>query len=98
MSDQPNPVQPSPALDIRSLTVVYSNYFRSSASADEVILDFGLHAFHRDANGPEPIQLTHRLVLSWNTARALCRGLHHLLQQHDKAATDSIRPPASPTR
>ena len=63
----------------------YSNYYRSSASESEVILGFGLHAYHHDANGPEPIRLTHRLVLPWNTARALCRGLHHLLQQHEKA-------------
>jgi hypothetical protein len=107
MSDQPNsvsmptaPAKPAPALDTRSLTVTYSNYFRSSASDSEVILDFGLHAYHQDANGPEPIQLTHRLVLSWNTARALCRGLHHLLQQHEQAsaplASDAARRPLAP--
>jgi hypothetical protein len=88
----------TPPLDADALAVTYSNYFRTSAGEGEVILDFGLHAYHRDPDGrPEPIQLTNRLVLPWHTAHMLSRALNTLLQQRDRAADAANRPPASPT-
>ncbi len=88
MSEQtPPPAVPtssSPPLDTRSLTVTYSNFFRGRAGEEEVMLDFGVHAHYQGADGPEPILLTHRLVLNWSTTRALLRMLQHLVQQHEK--------------
>ena len=96
MSDRSQTATPS--IDAHGLDVTYSNYFRTSAGEGEVLLDFGLHAFHHEANGrPEPIRLTNRLVLSWPTARMLSRALLTLLQQHDRPpdnATRSSNPPA----
>ena len=83
----------TPPLDAHELDVIYSNYFRTSAGEGEVILDFGLHAYHHDPDGrPEPIQLTNRVVLPWHTAHMLSRALNALIQQHDRANTANRLP------
>ncbi|HEY7314045.1 MAG TPA: hypothetical protein VH643_32140 [Gemmataceae bacterium] len=93
----PDPSQSAtPPLDAHALAVTYSNYFRTSAGDGEVILDFGLHAYHRDPDGrPEPIQLTNRLVLPWHTAHMLSRALLALLQQRQR--TDAANSPPLPS-
>jgi hypothetical protein len=87
-----------PALDRRNLTVTYANYHQASGTAEELVLDFGLHSgAHGDA-GPEPVALTQRLVLSWPTAQRLLQTLATLLQHHEArhgalAPTPRLRPP-----
>ena len=73
------PVDPHP------LFTMYTNYFRASGSAEELILDFGLDPHRHTDDAPEPAALHQRLVLTWNNARRLAVMLHELIQLHDKA-------------
>lgn len=103
MSPRPQPTsKPVPTLDLHALTTTYSNYFRASGSADEVILDFGVDGHHHNANGPEPIQLLQRVALSWSNAQQLLLALQQLIQQrrHTQAGNPSDhtnRPPHPPS-
>lgn len=95
----PDPSQAAtPPVDPHALAVTYSNYFRTSAGEGEVILDFGLHAYHHDPDGrPEPIQLTNRLVLPWHTAHMLSHALNALIQQRSRAdAANRLPLPSTP--
>jgi hypothetical protein len=71
MSEPPRP----PAIDRRNLTVTYANYHQASGTAEELVLDFGLHSVAHGDAGPEPVALTQRLVLSWPTAQRLLQTL-----------------------
>ncbi len=99
MSNQPQTATssssslPSPPLEAHSLTAIYANFFRASGTADELILDFGVDAHQQTPNGPEPIVLSQRLVLTWNNAQRLARMLHDLIQHHDKRALPPTPPP-----
>ncbi len=85
MSERPQPVSmPVPSLDLHAMKTTYSNYFRASRSAEEVILDFGVDGHHHTANGPEPIQMLQRLILPWSSAQQLFVALQQMLQQRNK--------------
>ena len=98
MPELPHP----PALERRNLTVTYANHHQASGTAEELVLNFGLHSgAHSDA-GPEPVALTQRLVLSWPTAKRLLHTLATLLQHHEArhgtlAPTPRQRPPVPAT-
>ena len=98
MPELPHPL----ALDRRNLTVTYANYHQASGTAEELVLDFGLHSGARTDSGPEPVALTQRLVLSWPTAQRLLHTLATLLQHHEAhhgplAPTPRLRPPVPAT-
>jgi hypothetical protein len=91
---------PPPALffDTHSLNTIYANFFRASGSTDELILDFGVDAHHQTLNGPEPIVLSQRLVLSWSNAERLARMLHELIQHHNKSRLPRTSPDGTQSR
>jgi hypothetical protein len=87
MNNQRSPIDP------RSLPTTYTNYFRASGSAEELILDFGLDPQrHNPDDAPEPPVLLQRLVLSWGNAQRLARMLHDLLQRYEQAHGPLRRP------
>jgi hypothetical protein len=101
MSDKPPnasiiPGQVSLPPDPRSLPATYTNYFRASGSAEELILDFGLDAHRHGGDDSEPIVMLQRLVLTWGHAQRLARMLHDLLQRHEQThgpLANANRPP-----
>jgi hypothetical protein len=87
------PVQPSlpeaqppssSSFEKASLPTTYSNVFRASGSAEELILDFGLDAHRRTADGGEPAVMLQRLVLTWSHAKRLALMLRDLVQMHEQ--------------
>ncbi|HEY7426823.1 MAG TPA: DUF3467 domain-containing protein [Gemmataceae bacterium] len=96
MSNQLSPI------DTRSLPTTYTNYFRASGSAEELILDFGLDPQRHNPNdAPEPTVLLQRLVLTWGNAKQLARMLHDLIQRYEQThgpirRANANRPPNPP--
>ena len=83
-SQTPTPPPPQFAVDTSSLSTVYANFCRVTGTPEELVLDFGLNTQMTPTAG-EPIQLTHRLVLNFYTAKRLLGALHMALQQHENA-------------
>ena len=71
---QAAPVQiPVDAGDLQS---VYANFFRVTGTPEELVLDFGLNTTQVTPSGaPEAVKLTHRLVMSFYTAKRLLSAL-----------------------
>jgi hypothetical protein len=91
-----------PVVDARAMQVVYANYCRINATPEEVILDFGLNSRVQTDNGPEPVQLTHRLVLSWPTIERTAATLADVVRVHQthpshRGRAGSNSPPETPS-
>ena len=71
--------------DDSDLETVYVNFFRITPNTDEAILDVGLCSQVIGQTGPEPIRLTHRLVLNYITAKKLAEVLRLVLNRHEQA-------------
>jgi hypothetical protein len=87
---------PPPAFDARTLPTTYTNIYRASGSPEELILDFGLDAHRRTAEGGEAAVMLQRLVLSWGSAKRLAVMLRDLVQMHEK--THGVIALANPNR
>ena len=65
---------------------VYVNFFRVTGNPDEVLLDLGMYSqVMGPANTPEPIELTHRLVMNFVTAKKLAEVLRVVVARHEQA-------------
>lgn len=92
MSDQPTPGQSPQAaqqiqvpIDATEMENVYVNFFRVTPTLDEVLLDLGLHAQLIGPTGPEPVHLSHRLILNFVTAKKLGEVLRLVVSRHEQA-------------
>ena len=72
-------------LNTAALTTTYSNFFRVTGTFEELIIDFGLHTGAILPNGPEPVKLSQRLVLSFPTAKRLLAALQVAVNRHEQA-------------
>jgi len=63
---------------------LYVNFFRVSGNPDEVLLDMGLYSQVIGATGPEPVDLTHRLVMNFVTAKKLAEVLRVVVARHEQ--------------
>ena len=66
------------------LSPIYANFFRVTGTFEELILDFGLHSGLTTPNGPEAIDLSHRVVVSYPTAKRLLETLARSVVQHEQ--------------
>src|SRR5438477_4286263 len=80
-SAQPQPVQVP--VDLSSLASGYVNWFRFTGSAEELIIDLGLAPQLGQIPPTEPIKLTHRLVMSYYTAKRLLQNLHRAVSIYE---------------
>lgn len=64
---------------------VYVNFFRVTGNPDEVLLDLGMYSQVMGATGPEPIELSHRLVMNFVTAKKLAEVLRVVVARHEQA-------------
>lgn len=73
-------------VDLNTATLVpsYSNFFRVTGTFEELILDFGLHTGAILPQGPEPVKLSHRLVISFSTAKRLLGALQAAVSRHEQ--------------
>jgi hypothetical protein len=67
------------------LANVYVNFFRVTGNPDEVLLDLGMYSQVVGPAGPEPVNLTHRLVMNFVTAKKLAEGLRVVVSRHEQA-------------
>lgn len=83
-------------VDERNLGTSYSNAFRTNASAEEVILDFGLNLLIPANQGPDAtaqpnqpagdilFQANHRVVMNYYTAKRLALTLGQVVRRHEE--------------
>ncbi len=75
-------------LDERNLRTSYANAFRSDATADEVMLYFGLNLVNPVAaqqGNPEIIfQATERIIMSYPMAKRLALTLGQIIRRHEE--------------
>lgn len=75
-------------IDESGMETSYANAFRTNASAEEVILDFGLNLVAQ-ANQPEGnpqilFKLNQRLVMNYYSAKRLAITLSQLIRRHEE--------------
>ena len=81
--DQPaGAVQPEVVLNETGAHAAYSNFARVTATAEEVITDFCLNPNPFQA-GHQEIQVLHRLIMNFYTAKRLFTALGMTLQRHE---------------
>lgn len=71
-------------LNTAALVPTYSNFFRVTGTFEEMILDFGLHTGAMLPQGPEPVKLSQRLVVSFTTAKRLLGALQAAIGRHEQ--------------
>jgi hypothetical protein len=67
------------------LESIYVNFFRVTGNPDEVLLDLGMYSQVIGAGGPEPVNLTHRLIMNFVTAKKLAEVLRVVVARHEQA-------------
>jgi hypothetical protein len=87
----PAPTQPAQGQQVQvqindaEMASVYVNFFRVTGNPDEVLLDLGMYSQVMAAAGPEPIELSHRLVMNFVTAKKLAEVLRVVVARHEQA-------------
>lgn len=82
---QPQGQQVQVAINDAEMASVYVNFFRVTGNPDEVLLDLGMYSQVMAATGPEPIELSHRLVMNFVTAKKLAEVLRVVVARHEQA-------------
>ena len=72
-------------IDDSDLENLYVNFFRVTGNADEVLLDLGMYSQVVGATGPEPVHLTHRLIMNFFTAKKLAELLRVVVARHEQS-------------
>jgi hypothetical protein len=83
--NQPTPQQIQVPIDATEMENVYVNFFRVTPTLDEVLLDLGVHAQLIGPTGPEPVHLSHRLIMNFVTAKKLGEVLRLVVSRHEQA-------------
>ena len=82
---QTAPQQIQVPIDTTDMENVYANYFRVTPTLDEVLLDLGMHAQLMGPAGPEPVVLSHRLIMNFVTAKKLPEVLRLVISRHEQS-------------
>ena len=83
----PVPPQPPPVrLEIatQGMATTYANFFRVAGTFEELLLDFGFHTGLVVGNATEPARITHRMVMTFPTAKRLLGALQAAIQRHEQ--------------
>ncbi len=84
---QPIPIQGAQArvdLNATGMATTYTNLFRVTGTYEELIVDFGLHSGLITPSGPEAVKISHRMVMSFPTAKRLLAALQLALARHEQ--------------
>ena len=99
MSDQPTTPNPTAAaqgqqgqqqqqiqvpINDTNLENVYVNFYRVTGNPDELLLDLGVYTQVMGPTGPQPIDLTHRLIMNYVNAKKLAEVLRVMVARHDR--------------
>jgi len=79
-------------LDERSMRTSYANAFRTNATAEEVMLDFGVNLVgppQRQGGQPEIVfQLNERIILNYFQAKRLALTMGRIIRDHEERFGD----------
>ena len=70
-------------VDESRATTGYANFCSVQTLPEELIADMGLRA--QQLGGPQTVTILHRVVMSYNTAKALAKLLDQSIKQHEDA-------------
>jgi len=79
------PQQPQFTTDASRISSVYTNFCRVNVTPEELILDFGLNTQLAPSPIGESIQLSHRIVMNFYTAKRLMNALLGVVSQHENS-------------
>ena len=79
------PQPPQFVTDASRISTVYTNFCRVNVTPEELILDFGLNTQLTPTPGAESIQLTHRVVMNFFTAKRVMNALLGVVSQHENS-------------
>jgi len=85
MGTEVPPPQPQFATDASRISAVYTNFCRVSVTPEELILDFGLNTQLTPSPAAESINLSHRVVMNFYTAKRVMNALLGVVSQHENA-------------
>ena len=76
------------SIDEKSLKTAYANAFRNNATAEEVVLDFGLNLTGPSQNAQfaarSVFEVENRVILNYYTAKRLALVLSQIVQRHEQ--------------
>src|SRR6478609_2182857 len=78
----PQQAQPEVVLNEKDAHAAYSNFARVTATPEEVIIDFALNPNPFQA-GKQEVNVNHRLIMNFYTAKRLLSALAMTLQRHE---------------
>lgn len=88
MADEIKPAQPQQQVqipvDVSNRETVYANFVQAHLNADEVYLELGQFSQVVTPAGPDPIVLSHRVIMNFVTAKRLADLLRRAVQQHEQ--------------
>ena len=92
-------------VDASNRETAYVNFVQAHLNAEEVYLDMGTFSQVVTPAGPDPIILTHRVIMNFATAKRLADLLRRAVAQHEQMfgvveldATRRLRTPPQPPR
>jgi hypothetical protein len=87
MADEKTPAEGTQQVqipvDASNLPAAYANFFRVTGTPEELVLDFGLNTQQMTPTGPEAVKLSHRLVMSFYTAKRLLGALQWAVNRYE---------------
>ena len=86
MADQPQQQQVQLRIDESKMNTTYANTIRTSTTADEVVLDFGVNLPIPTPDNQPALQfsVTSRVVLNWRGAKRLAISLGQVIRQFEE--------------
>ena len=84
---QPGSQQVQLRLDEREMATHYANAFRTNATAEEVMLDFGVNLPNPAAQPEKPeilFRITNRIVLNYYSAKRLAITLSQMIRRYEE--------------
>ncbi len=71
-------------VDVSNRETVYANFVQAHLNADEVYLELGTFSQVVTPAGPDPIVLSHRVIMNFVTAKRLADLLRRAVTQHEQ--------------
>ena len=81
---QGQPQQVQIPVDVSNREIAYVNFVQAHLNADEVYLDLGTFSQVVTPAGPEAINLTHRIIMNYVTAKRLADLLRAAVARHEQ--------------
>ena len=81
---QPGQQQMQIPVDASNRETSYVNFVQAHLNADEVYLDMGTFSQVITPGGPDPIILSHRVIMNFVTAKRLADLLRRAIAQHEQ--------------